>query len=191
MSSVEKIVIKKREKLGKSSVKELRASGYVPCVFHDGSASTPYATNLKELLKTLEVKRFFLTQFDLVDESGKEIAKVLVREVIYDPVTELPIHIDFMKVTSKSKVLINVPIIFQNKEKAPGLMEGGQMKLFHYGIRMRVPFEDMPKEIVVDLGQMKLFDMIKLSDLPIPSTASVMYINKNDKIAFMKGVIKA
>lgn len=185
---MEKIVVNIRKDFGKSAVRDLRKDGFVPCVLHNGSTSSSYSINSKNLLKILTLKRFFLTSFEISDNSSKSLGTFLVRNVEYHPVTSSPLHIDFMKVTENSDIIVTVPIIFQNKDIAPGLLEGGQMKLFQYGVKMKVPFKDMPREIAVNLGNMKLFDIIKIKDLPIPSSASLIHLSGEDNVAFMKGV---
>ena len=74
----------------------------------------------KKLLKSAIEKENFLSNIITLSVNGKN-QNVLPREVIYDILTDEPIHVDFLRVVPGVKIRIEVPVEFINHEKSPGL----------------------------------------------------------------------
>ena len=53
---------------------------------------------------------------------------MLPRDIAYDPVSDEPIHIDFMRIVKGSKLILQIPVKFLNSDKSPGLKKGGVFK---------------------------------------------------------------
>ena len=70
---------------------------------------------LKDLIKT---ETFMSKVFDLDIDGNSE--KALPREIAYDPVSDEPIHIDFIRIVKGSKLILEIPVKFVNSEKSPG-----------------------------------------------------------------------
>ena len=47
----------------------------------------------------------------------------------YDPITDNPIHIDFLRIVKGAKVIIEIPVKFINNDKSPGLKRGGVLNI--------------------------------------------------------------
>ena len=94
--------------------------------------------------------------------------KVLPRDVAYDPVSDEPIHIDFLRIVKGSKLTLEIPVKFINHEKSPGLKKGGVLNTVRRKVEFKCPAENIPDEIVVDLENTEIGTSIKISSVKLP-----------------------
>ncbi len=103
-----------REVLGKK-VKTLRREGILPAHVFGNKVDTEHVS--------VPMKDFMLI-YNQAGETGlidlkigdEKVRPVLIREVQYDPVKGLPLHIDFYQVNLKEKVTVPVPIVLVGEE---------------------------------------------------------------------------
>ena len=108
--------------------------------------------------------------FDLDIDGNPE--KALPREIAYDPVSEEPIHIDFMRISKGSKLTLEIPVKFINSEKSPGLKKGGVLNIVRRKVELKCPTENIPNEIVVDLANTEINTSLKISSVTLPEGVS-------------------
>jgi len=94
--------------------------------------------------------------------------KVIPRDISYDPLSDEPIHIDFMRIIKGSTVLLEIPVKFINSEKSPGLKKGGVLNVVRRKVELKCPAEKIPKEIVVDLDNTEINSSLKISSVKLP-----------------------
>jgi large subunit ribosomal protein L25 len=104
--------------------------------------------------------------FDLDIDGNSE--KALPREIAFDPVSDEPIHIDFMRVVKGSKVVLEIPVKFVNSEKSPGLKKGGVLNIVRRKVELKCPTENIPNEIIVDLDNIEINTSLKISSVKLP-----------------------
>ena len=93
---------------------------------------------------------------------------VLPRDVNYDPITDNPIHIDFLRIVKGAKVVIEIPVKFINNENSPGLKRGGVLNIVRRNVELKCPTETIPDELVVDLDGLEIGTSIKISSIKLP-----------------------
>ena len=117
----------KRTTTSTGQINKLRSDGFVPAVLYGGKKS-----NLNISLKKLHLQNiinagtFMSKVFDLDIDGSPE--KALPRDIAYDPVSDEPIHIDFIRVEKGSKLTLEIPVKFINAEKSPGLKKRWSFK---------------------------------------------------------------
>ena len=104
--------------------------------------------------------------FDLDIDGSSE--KVLPREVAYDPISDEPIHIDFMRIVKGSKLILQIPVKFINSDKSPGLKKGGVLNIVRRKVELKCPTENIPNELVVDLDNTEINSSLKISSVKLP-----------------------
>ena len=119
--------------------------------------------------------------FDL-DIDGKA-EKVLPRDIAYDPVSDEPIHIDFMRIAKGSKLVLEVPVKFINSEKSPGLKKGGVLNIVRRKVELKCPAENIPNEIVVDLDNTEINTSLKISSVKLPENVTPTITGRDFVIA--------
>ena len=157
----------KRTSSTKGQINKLRSEGFIPAVLYGGSKN-----NLNISLKKIELQSIIGTEtfmskvFDLDIDGSSE--KVLPRDIAYDPVSDEPIHIDFVRIEKGSKIILQIPVKFINSDKSPGLKKGGVLNIVRRKVELRCPTENIPNEIIVDLDGTEINSSLKISSVKLP-----------------------
>ena len=94
--------------------------------------------------------------------------KVLPRYIMFDPMSDEPVHIDFLRIIKGSKLALEIPVRFINNDKSPGLKKGGVLNIVRRKIELRCPAENIPSELIVDLDNTEIGTSIKISSIKLP-----------------------
>jgi len=70
---------------------------------------------------------------------------------MFDIISDEPTHIDFMRIVSGAKIILEIPVRFINNELSPGLKRGGVLNIVRRKVELKCPTENIPTELVVDL----------------------------------------
>ena len=145
----------------------MRSDGFIPAILYGGKKNNLNISlkklHLQDLIKT---ETFMSKVFDLDIDGNAE--KVLPRDIAYDPVSDEPIHIDFMRIVKGSKIILEIPVKFINSEKSPGLKKGGVLNIVRRKVELKCPAENIPNEIVVDLDNTEINSSLKISSVKLP-----------------------
>jgi large subunit ribosomal protein L25 len=119
--------------------------------------------------------------YDLDIDGNSE--KALARDVAYDPVSDEPIHIDFMRITKGSRLTLEIPVKFINSDKSPGLKKGAVLNIVRRKVELKCPAENIPDEIVVDLEGTEINRSLKISSVKLPENVSPTIVDRDFVIA--------
>ncbi len=156
-----------RDRAGKGAARAIRREGGVPGVIYGGGQDAVMLTMDPRILHARMRKTgFFATQFH-VEVAGKK-HRVLPKEVQFHPVTDDPIHVDFLRVTDRTRVTVEIPVRFVNEEAAPGLEEGGVLSVVRHTVEVATAAGNIPEEIVVDLTGMVIGDSVRIGNITLP-----------------------
>ena len=157
----------KRSTVSAGQIKQLRSEGFVPAVLYGGKQNNLNISltklHLRDVIKT---ETFLSKVIDLNIDGSSE--KVIPREISYDPVSDEPLHIDFMRIIKGSKLILEIPVKFINSEKSPGLKKGGVLNIVRIKVELKCPAENIPDEIVVDLDNTEINTSLKISSVNLP-----------------------
>ena len=157
----------KRSTVSNGQINKLRSEGFIPAVLYGGEKNNINISlkklHLKDVIKT---ETFMSRVFDLDIDGSPE--KVLPREIAYDPVSDEPIHIDFIRIEKGSKITLEIPVKFINSDKSPGLKKGGVLNIVRRKVELRCPSENIPDEIIVDLDNTEINTSLKISSVKLP-----------------------
>ncbi len=157
----------KRTTASNGQINKLRSDGFIPAILYGGEKNNMNIslkkTHLKDIINT---ETFMSKVYDLDIDGSKE--KVLPRDVSFDPISDEPIHIDFMRIIKGSKLILAIPVKFINLDKSPGLKKGGVLNTVRRKIELKCPAENIPNEIVVDLNNAEIGTSIKISSVTLP-----------------------
>ena len=90
------------------------------------------------------------------------------KEIVWDPITDEPIHIDFLRIVKGATVVLEIPVKFINNDKSPGLKRGGVLNIVRRKVELKCPAENIPAELVVDLDNLDIGASIKISSINLP-----------------------
>jgi large subunit ribosomal protein L25 len=157
-----------RESKTKGDLSTIRNSGNVPAIIYGGKENNEKISISKKLLKSTIEKENFLSNIISLSVNGKN-QNVLPREVIYDVITDEPIHVDFLRVVPGVKIRIEVPVEFINHEKSPGLKRGGVLNIVRRKVELKCPSEKIPEKITLDLDGIEIGESFKISSVKLES----------------------
>ena len=176
-----------RTDLGKKASKELRKENKIPAVLNGGEiVNLPFEGTLEPGQKLVEIanNRAIITTDLIVKEedvrkliytpdifaieltfNGKTINAVL-KDLQTHPVTDKVIHIDFLEVTDKKPVIMNVPVKLEGH--AEGVKAGGKLTLSMKKLKVKAIFTAIPERVVVNVDNIKLGQSLKVGELHYP-----------------------
>ena len=162
-----------RNNKSKGDLSSIRKNGNVPAIIYGGKEDNKKISVSKKLLKTAIDRENFLSNIITLSLDGKN-QNVLPREVIYDVITDEPIHVDFLRVVPGIKIRIEVPVEFINHEKSPGLKRGGVLNIVRRKVELKCPSEKIPEKLTinldgVDIGESFKISSVKLEDDVVPT----------------------
>ena len=157
----------KREKLTSGSNNKLRADGLIPAILYGGKDPNQNISISKKEISNIINSDTFLSKVLEIEIEGKK-EKVIPRDVSYNVISEEPIHIDFMRIVSGKKIILEIPVKFINHPDSPGLKRGGVLNIVRRKVELRCPAENIPDEIIVDLTGTDIGTSIKISSVKLP-----------------------
>ena len=167
MPEIVNLAAEPRARAGKGAARATRRDGRIPAIIYgDRKDQVLISLEPRELGRALAKPGFFVTLVDIqVDGSAH---RTLPRDVQYHPVTDAPIHVDFMRVGAGAQVHVTVPVAFINQDRSPGLRRGGILNVVRHGIELICSVEAIPERLVVDLSGLDLGDSIHIGGVQLP-----------------------
>ncbi|MAY84307.1 MAG: 50S ribosomal protein L25 [Flavobacteriales bacterium] len=161
MKSVE-IKASLREDAGsKSQLNALRKEGQIPAVIYGGKENVNFSVDEGEFTKIINTPDIHLVDLNF----GKSSTKAVIREVQFHPVTDDPIHIDFMEVFDDKPIIIGVPVKFVGK--SIGVLNGGKRREKLRKLVIKALPKDVPSEIEVDISNLRIGHGIKVEEIEL------------------------
>jgi len=164
MNSIEASI---RNTKTKGEINSLRQKGEVPAIIYGGTEENQKISLSKKQLQYLIDQENFLSKIISVKIDDKPI-NVLPRDVSFDPISDDPIHIDFLRIVKGAKIILEIPVKFINNENSPGLKRGGVLNIVRRDVELVCPTENIPTELVVDLDGLEIGTSIKISSINLP-----------------------
>jgi large subunit ribosomal protein L25 len=167
-----------RERAGKGASRALRRDGRVPAVIYGGKEE-PLAIHIgsRELARQLGTGHF-MNSIVMIEVDGKSV-RTLPKDVAFHPVTDRPLHVDFLRLAKDAKVEVQVPVVFINDEKSPGLKKGGVLNIVRHELDLICESDKIPDEIAIDVTGLEVGDSIHISAVNLPE-GSVSAITDRD-----------
>ena len=156
-----------RERAGKGASRALRREGRVPAVIY-GNNEEPTTVHLEEkaLMKALHTGHF-MNSVVMVGVGGKDV-RTLPKDVSFHPVTDRPMHVDFLRISEHATVTVNVPVNFINELASPGIKRGAVLNVVRHELELICDAAEIPDEITIDLTGYDVGDSIHISAVTLP-----------------------
>jgi large subunit ribosomal protein L25 len=167
MPEITTLSAERRVRAGKGAARATRRAGRVPGIIYGGDQEpVPISLEPRELSRAL-AKRGFLATVAEVTVDGA-VHRALPRDVQYHPVSDAPLHVDFMRVGADTRVTVTVPVVFINPELSIGLRRGGILNIVRHGIAVICQVDNIPEKLVVDLDGLDIGDSVHISAVTFP-----------------------
>ncbi|RKF23514.1 50S ribosomal protein L25/general stress protein Ctc [Altericroceibacterium spongiae] len=171
-----------RDRVGKGASRALRREGRTPAVIY-GDNQEPVAIHLeeKELTKQLDTGHF-MNSIVNIELDGK-IIRTLPKDVVLHPVSDFPIHADFLRLAKNATVEVLVPVNFTNEEASPGLKKGGVLNVVRHELDLVCEADKIPGEIEIDVTGLEVGDSIHISHVKLPAGSESAITDRDFTIA--------
>ncbi|MBX2834618.1 MAG: 50S ribosomal protein L25/general stress protein Ctc [Micavibrio sp.] len=174
----------KRDGAGKGIARALRRENRVPAVIYgDSKAPVTISLSARDINVEYQKGQMFTKLCDLDLDGSKNL--VLARDIQLHPVTDVVLHVDFLRVTPKTKIAVNVPVNFINAESCPGLESRGTLNVTRHTVELVCSATKIPDVLDVDLAGKDLGDAIKISDASLPEGVKPVIDDRDFTIATM------
>jgi len=182
MTTVRSFDAKLRENVGTGAARATRREDMIPAVLY-GDKKEPIGISVsnRDLLKELNEPGILSHIYDLNIEGKKQ--KALIRDIQLHPITDRPVHIDFMRVSAKSEINVDVPVKFLNEDKCPGIKQGGILNILRHAIHVICPATSIPESIEIDLEGLSVGTTFHTSELKLPADVKISHLEKSDSVA--------
>jgi large subunit ribosomal protein L25 len=173
-------VIKAKKRNEGIDLDALRKAGEIPAVFYGANkTATSISVSIVDFKKIWrEAGESSTVKISLGDNN----IDALIHEVQVHPVTEEPIHVDFLVVDMNKKIKVNVPLEFIGISNAVKNGLGNLVKVLHE-VEVEALPKDLPHNLPVDISKLETVEsQIFVSDIKLPSGV-VVITNGHDVVA--------
>jgi large subunit ribosomal protein L25 len=168
MATVREIKAAARPRAGKGAARAVRREGRVPGVIYgDNQPPLNISLDRAELTHRIFAGKFLTTLCE-VEVDGNKI-RVIPRDFQIDAVSDVPVHVDFMRLGKGATIRVKVPIHMINADQSPGIKRGGTVNIVTHTIDVRCPADAIPEAFEVDLAGLEINHSKHLSDISLPA----------------------
>ena len=163
MSDTLTLAAETRDRVGKGASRSLRREGRVPAVIY-GQNKAPVAIHLEEraLVKALGTGHFMTTVVTVAGE------RTLPKDVALHPVTDRPVHVDFLRISADARVVVSIPVVFTDEKDAPFTKAGGVLNVVRHDVEVTCDAAEIPAALTISLAGRIVGDSIHISDVALP-----------------------
>ncbi len=182
MVDVTSLAASSRSQSGKGPARAARRAGLVPAIIY-GNNLEPVSISVerKALERQNHVPGFFIR---LVDVSlDGETHRVLPRDVQFHPVSDVPLHVDFLRFSADRKITVAVPVHFGNEEESPGLKRGGVLNIVRHEVEVLCTADNIPQIFEIDLTGLEIGDAVHASMVALPEGVAFTITDRDFTIA--------
>lgn len=156
-----------RTQVGGNSAKRYRKSGQVPAVIYGESGEKHLLINNKDLSAALKSVAGKAVLIEMTFDDGTESRYAMLKDVERHPISEAPLHVDFVEVVRGKPMHAVLPLHFTGE--AYGVKnENGVIEIHEHEVRVKCRPRDLPEMIVIDISNLKVGEGIHLKDVKAP-----------------------
>ena len=182
MADIISLAAEPRERAGKGAARATRRAGRIPDVIY-GNKETPSMVSIHpiDLMHQIRGGGFFSKVYEIEADGKKH--RVLPRDIQLHPVTDQPIHVDFMRFSKTTRLVVEVPVIFVGEEECPGLRQGGVLNIVRHAIEMRASPDSIPESVEIDLSGYNVGDSVHISSATLPGDVELTITDRDFTVA--------
>jgi large subunit ribosomal protein L25 len=185
MSETLKLAAETRARAGKGASRAVRRTGRVPAVIYGaGQPAVTIHVEEKLLVRQLSSGHFMNSIVELTVDGGAAV-RTLPRDVQFHPVSDRPIHVDFLRVSADAVITVAVPVHFVDEDKSPGMKRGAVLNVVRHELQLDCPSNAIPDQIDISLAGRDVGDSIHISAVVLPAGVTSHIHDRDFTIATM------
>src|SRR6201984_3805989 len=173
MATVREMNATARARSGKGAARSERRAGRVPgIVYGDNKPPLTISVDHKDLRRRIYAGRFLTTVCELNIDGTKH--RVIPRDFQLDPVKDLPIHVDFLRLGEGAEIRVRIPVHVVNADQAPGVKRGGTVNIVTHAVEVGCSPENIPESIDVDISGIEINYSKHLNEVALPPNVRIV-----------------
>jgi large subunit ribosomal protein L25 len=162
-----------RSRAGKGAARAERRAGRVPGVIYgDGKPPLNISVDHAELKQRIYAGRFLTTIYELELDGAKQ--RVIPRDFQLDPVKDLPVHVDFLRLGEGAQIRVRIPVHVINADQSPGVKRGGTVNIVAHAVEVVCSADEIPEAIDVDISGLEINYSKHLDEVALPPQVRVV-----------------
>lgn len=174
-----------RERAGKGASRAMRREGRVPAVIY-GNKQEALSIHLEEkaLMKLLNTGHF-MNSVVMIDGAAGSAIRTLPKDVQFHPVTDRPLHVDFLRISEHATITVSVPVVFVDQDESKGIKRGGVLNIVQHEVDLVCDASEIPGELTISLKGVEIGDSIHISNVTLPNGVTPAITDRDFTIATM------
>jgi large subunit ribosomal protein L25 len=173
MATVKEMKATARSRAGRGAARAERRAGRVPGVIYgDGKPPINVSVDHAELKQRIYAGHFLTSIYEIDVDGAKQ--RVIPRDFQLDPVKDLPVHVDFLRLGVGAQIRVRIPVHVMNAEQAPGVKRGGTVNIVTHAVEVVCSADHIPDSIEVDISSLEINYSKHLNDVPLPPEVRVV-----------------
>ncbi len=182
MADIHTLAAEPRSQGGKGTARAARRAGRIPAVIYGNKLEPVMVTLERRTLEQELHKGGFFNQLIDLDVGGTK-HRVLPRDAQFHPVTDVPLHVDFLRFSADREVTVEVPVVFLNEETCPGLKLGGVLNIVRHEVEVSCTADRIPDHFEIDLAGLEIGDSIHAHSVTLPEGVEFTITDRDFTIA--------
>lgn len=178
------LMVETREKFGSNSSKKFRREGKIPAVIYGQGKPTEHIVLDEQGFRAFLRGHERVVQMKLPKATKNE--EFLLKDVQYDFLGEDICHVDFVRFDASTRSVLNIPLEFVGTPE--GTKAGGVLETMIKELHVEMSPKDAPESIRIRVMHLKLDDVLKVKDIPLPEGAKLSGHRLEDIVAQVKAV---
>lgn len=163
MAIISTVHAERREIVGSSSARKLRAAGRVPAVMYGHGEGTVHLS--LDSAQTLALLQAHAHMMDLELEGKTQ--SCLIQDADFDIHAERVLHVDLLRVSADEAVEVEVEVKLVGPAK--GEKTGGSVELSLHTLEVRCVPASIPDRLELNIEDMEMGDVKHAKDVPLPA----------------------
>jgi large subunit ribosomal protein L25 len=173
MANVKQMKAVTRARAGKGAARAERREGRVPGVIYgDGKPPLNVSVDHAELKQRIYAGHFLTSIYELEVDGAKH--RVIPRDFQLDPVKDLPVHVDFLRLGVGAQIRVRIPVHVKNADQAPGVKRGGTVNIVTHAVEVLCSADEIPESIDVDISGLEINYSKHLNEVALPEKVKVV-----------------
>jgi large subunit ribosomal protein L25 len=173
MASAKQLKATARSRAGKGAARAERRAGRVPGVIYgDGKPPLNISVDHAELKQRIYAGRFLTTIYELQVDGATH--RVIPRDFQLDPVKDLPVHVDFLRLGEGAQIRVRIPVHVINTDQSPGVKRGGTVNIVAHAVEVVCSADEIPEAINVDVSGLEINYSKHLDEIALPPRVRVV-----------------
>jgi large subunit ribosomal protein L25 len=167
---------------GKGPAYQARRKGFIPGIVYGGGSEPETVAVDRHQLERHALTGTFLTTLFVLDVAGRK-TRVIPRDVQLDPVSDRPVHVDFMRLPEGAEIRLAIPVRFKGQESSPGIKRGGVLNIVRHDVELYCPADNIPPYIEGDLSALDIHGTLHISAFKLPEGVRLVIKDRDFTIA--------